>query len=128
MTSGADDLAVWLAAQMDEDERGAEAAAREAAAGPMDNGDSWTAGGPYGETVTTAEYGGSVAVGAWTGYLPDAIRLHIAEHDPARELREVEAKRLLLDLHKHCPASCYVLRVLALPYEHRIDYREEWRP
>lgn len=52
---------------------------------------------------------------------------HIALHDPARVLREVEAKRLLLALHRGCDARCYVVKVLALPYMDRPGYRDEWR-
>jgi hypothetical protein len=73
---------------------------------------------------------------------------HIARHDPARVLREVEAKRRLLDLHEPgtqeyvdgdvcmvCTLQgdgpyypCDTLRLLALPYADHPDYREDWRP
>ncbi|MFI7643722.1 DUF6221 family protein, partial [Nonomuraea sp. NPDC049400] len=64
-------------------------------------------------------------------------------------LREVEAKRRLLDLHKlgrygecvTCDVGaqscgccgwgdfpCATVRVLALPYADHEDYREEWKP
>lgn len=45
-----------------------------------------------------------------------------------RALLEVEAKRLQLDLHKGCSATCYVVRVLAFPYAGRPGYDERWRP
>lgn len=68
-----------------------------------------------------------------------------------RLMREVEAKRLLLDLHRpvadsswpepgHCLECCSLesqdyrtypcptVRLLALPYSDRPGYREEWRP
>lgn len=71
---------------------------------------------------------------------------HIARHDPARVLAEVEAKRRIVSLH-HEPVSwqpgrdpscssidyaedstdCETLRALALPYADHPDYREEWR-
>lgn len=83
---------------------------------------------------------------------------HAARHDPARVLREVDAKRQLLALHEPsrnvgadsneddssafvvCCGLCQVgvvqdgdwpcetLRLLALPYSDRPGYREEWRP
>ncbi|MEU6597886.1 DUF6221 family protein [Streptomyces flaveolus] len=83
-----------------------------------------------------------------------AVAGHIVRHDPARVLREIEAKRRLLDEHKpdrpkgrpnmerHCltcttaqawdetasESNCLTLRLLALPYEDRPGYREDWRP
>ncbi|MEU9661912.1 DUF6221 family protein [Streptomyces chartreusis] len=77
---------------------------------------------------------------------------HIVRHDPSHVLREIEAKRQLLDEHQdvndgscgtcvdgqwgyptHGGSSpqrfpCRTLRLLALPYAHRPGYREEWRP
>lgn len=62
---------------------------------------------------------------------------HIARHDPARVLREVEVKRQLLEaveeyLHDHedgpDPMSAITLRLLALPYANHPDYDESWRP
>ncbi|MFB7222430.1 DUF6221 family protein [Streptomyces sp. NPDC056227] len=73
---------------------------------------------------------------------------HIARHDPARVLREVEAKRRIVDDYHYestlpdgtalnecgtCGAAndpwpCPTLRLLALPYSGHADYREDWRP
>ncbi len=72
---------------------------------------------------------------------------HIVRHDPARVLRDVEAKRRILDGHKAgryggcvtChPDSCGcvgggsypcdTVRLLALPYTEHPEYREEWCP
>jgi hypothetical protein len=72
---------------------------------------------------------------------------HIARHDPARVLREVDAKRRTLELHDsdgahECPAGhdspgdvyagyereCLTLRLLALPYADHADYQPEWAP
>lgn len=63
---------------------------------------------------------------------------HVARHDPARVLAEVEAKRRLLvhvDLiWKHSPSPAearawqHAVRHLALPYAGHPDYRQEWRP
>jgi hypothetical protein len=65
--------------------------------------------------------------------------------DENRELREVDAKRRILELHSPEPEDwathiagdcrmcamempCSTVRMLALPYAARPDYREEWRP
>jgi len=68
---------------------------------------------------------------------------HIARHDPARVLREVEAKRRLLAKHAHVvdgtqsswtwfegseSASREVAQLLALPFSDHPDYQEAWRP
>lgn len=66
---------------------------------------------------------------------------HIARHDPARVLAEVDAKRRLLtqfELRGNSvrrtvqPATGGVwddlLRLLALPYAGHPGYRDEWRP
>jgi len=55
---------------------------------------------------------------------------HIARHDPARVLAEVEAKRRIVAFAKHLPsvyARC-VLEPMALPYADHPDYDEAWRP
>lgn len=80
--------------------------------------------------------------------------IHIARHDPARVLREVDAKRDLIRLafeyaasvdeewgcgHNadqiaagHCawlrPDELTTLRLLALPYQAHPDFRPEWAP
>ena len=133
------DLIAWLRAQLDEDERLARAAQIDELvwqSGPgvsydtqgwvraVSNDDSWM----ICETHTRAQSD------------------HIARHDPARVLAEVEAKRAILDLHDsdgghECvgPAdawgtatihaqTCPTLRLLAQPYADRHGYREEWRP
>ncbi|MDK0520377.1 DUF6221 family protein [Streptomyces sp. ML-6] len=74
----------------------------------------------------------------------EATRAHIARHDPARVLREVDAKRKLVDQYAEAADNdvdepyeyAYgwanglgvAARLLALPYADHPDYREEWRP
>ena len=64
---------------------------------------------------------------------------HIARHNPARVAAEVEAKRRILDeLWDHdaglatehtAPRTAHaVLRLLALPFAGRPGFREEWKP
>ncbi|MFF3158491.1 DUF6221 family protein [Streptomyces sp. NPDC057910] len=73
----------------------------------------------------------------------EARATHIARHDPARVLADVEAKRELLGRYEALESGVLVMtgaesilseyrRVvlpsLALPYADHPDYREEWRP
>lgn len=55
---------------------------------------------------------------------------HIARHDPARVLAEVQAKRGILDLinQRGDDMSVYYLRRLALVYADHPDYDEAWKP
>ncbi|MFB6787660.1 DUF6221 family protein [Streptomyces olivaceus] len=146
------DLVQWLRAQLDEDERIARAAmwCEDAAA--------WRA--------AASEYGTPTRPDGPRWYIEDSLEdgvirtvdpqasddegvaRHIAEHDPARVLREIDAKRQVIDLHAPgqmeyvdgdvCMACdvrggepfypCKTLRLLALPYAARPGYREEWRP
>jgi acyl transferase domain-containing protein len=86
------DLVQFLRARLDEDER----IARAATDGPwrIDNE-------TYAESINAADGVQVVAGGRWGGEASvfdsteDAI--HIAAHDPARVLAEVQAKRMLLD-------------------------------
>lgn len=83
---------------------------------------------------------------------PDAAaREHIARHDPARVLRDVEAKRAILRAHwrdndgagpvcytcgdadpntgkREGEWPCETLRLLALPFADHKDFDESWRP
>lgn len=131
-------LVAWLRAQFDDDERIADAAARDA------GGPAWSAGSGLSESVSLADGGGYVASGPY-GYLSDEMRQHIARRDPARALREVQANRRILNeclkeveretaTGRRYPASTAwalavtTLRLLALPYADRPGYREKWRP
>ena len=165
-----DELVQWLGVQLDEDER----IAREASGGtvvgepgawqPSPHGDEWEASGSAGEDeeLMVALRPGlprppDVMSGLWGAVFshrmddsdPDAdspMRAfeHAARHDPARVLREIDAKRQLLadfapmlaqtdaaidsewnsndDLHGR------LLAYLALAYVDLPGYREEWRP
>ncbi|WP_037683058.1 DUF6221 family protein [Streptomyces griseus] len=129
-----EDLANWLRAQLDEDER----IARTATLGP------WVQSGigDYGWTVDFGRPGAGVETADTEQGLADAD--FIAAHNPARVLREIDAKRQILALHRPYVAEsgqaclgcaggieferCPVVRLLALPYAGRPGYREEWRP
>jgi hypothetical protein len=92
------------------------------------------------------------AARAWLPFgNPDAAaRDHVARHDPARVLREVDAKRRIIEAAEDASGidaqldgqlrvgrrdeaiepyvGDVILRALALPYADRPDYRDEWRP
>jgi hypothetical protein len=79
---------------------------------------------------------------------PDAAqREHIARHDPARVLREVDSKRRIVEQYEAMQAGVeaaagtilagaakvrlgaykFALKCLALPYADHPDYDEKWR-
>ncbi len=131
-----DDLITFLRAQLDEDER----IARAASPGPWEwlteNGEPWQPK-PDGWLDYTGEY---LGVGKDSGTLfgpgmtPHADAVHIAAHDPARVLREIEAKRRIVDRyawlreHGDTGGTAWVLPLLALPYADRPGFQESWRP
>ncbi|WP_030670760.1 DUF6221 family protein [Streptomyces rimosus] len=119
-----DDLVQFLRDRLDEDEAVARACAGDG---------GWDAS-------NIAIYGPDLA--------PE-VREHMARHDPARVLAEVEAKRQIIELcepplvdvtgygpvesRDYIPGEgeawgLPVLKRLALPYANHPDYREEWRP
>lgn len=138
-----DDLVQWLRAQLDEDERIARA-----------GGNRWRfeqlRDGPAGEPGGYVLDLGRTSI-VDIGFMDDDVLLpdeaaHIAEHDPARVLREVDAKRRIAEHHDRYrseslgngPACftcgpglgfpCPTMRALALPYADRPGFHEEWRP
>lgn len=122
-----DELVRWLNTCLDEDERIARAAAG---------------------LQADPENGWGISDRAITPHIgvvhEDEARAHIVEHNPARVLREIDAKRQLLAIHRpYVPepdqaclgcaggimfTSCPVVRLLALPYADREGYQEAWRP
>jgi hypothetical protein len=79
------DPAAWLSEQLDEDERIARRA-----------GDSFRQIGETGVIVATeGDRAEECASANWAG-----VAEHIVTHDPARVLREIDAKRQLLVLHR----------------------------
>ena len=127
-----DDLVQWLGQQIDDDER----IARAASPGP------WRANAEHDEVLAVDEI--TVAEGfALSGGQLRATVDHIAEHDPARVLREIDAKRQALAQYARvCEltmdgAEAYLLaegvaakqiQIMATAYCYRPGYREEWRP
>jgi hypothetical protein len=155
------DLAQWLTAQLDEDEQ----KARAATPGPWwhNPGKQWLGpeafekydlrqgeefvgyGGPHPFTGAVASTGPASHMQG----MKDAA--FIAAWDPARVLREIDAKRRIMECHEPWTASngdticgrcgrehidgrpgahfpCQTLRLLAAPYSDRPGFREEWSP
>lgn len=135
------DLVRWLGEQLDADTARATAAAEE-------GGPEWRYDG---DAVVTRRERDLVAIGS-QDYMEAGRGEFIAEHDPARVLREIDAKRQLLALHGPSefgtwvgddddqePACrtcgdlttrfpCRTLRLLASVYADRTGYQEAWRP
>lgn len=122
------DLATWLRAQLDEDERVARLAIEQAGA------TEWASSAEG--TVYDPNSGGNgyLATGPW-GTSLDYLGLHIAHWDPARVLAEVDAKRQRLDWIESelgddstNETVQWLTQLEALPYADRPGYRPEWRP
>lgn len=123
-----DALVAFLKARLDDDEQ----AARRA-------GDSFRQIGETGIIVATeGDRAEECASANWSG-----VAEHIARQDPARTLREVEAKRRILRAHeKWCEGRCeakypeggfdaahyWSIKALAAVYANHPDYLPEWRP
>lgn len=122
----------WLRAQLDEDERVARATIHPNHTGEWVFGEhvEWSAYGDRARWELTLD---EIAPTIWdtSGIGPSPLR-HMARHDPARVLREIEAKRRILDAWDQdgafWPGGSDVPALLALPYADRPGYREEWRP
>lgn len=127
-------LVTFLRARLDEDEATALAANADTPAG------QWLAPGDGTGAWAVESRDGSIVV--YDQSRPtEAEALHIARHDPARVLSEVEAKRSIidhttdemtdhgLDNPRWYPDTLKpILTLLALPYTDHPDYRDEWRP
>jgi hypothetical protein len=111
-----DDLITWLRAQLDEDERVARAA----------RGERWEADGDF---IFGAESADEIHFAGMPTVPGHAIQAYLLNNDPARVLREVEAKRRILDnalFGMNSVTGEEICRLLALPYADRPGYLEEW--
>lgn len=144
-----DELVRWLTACLDEDAARATAAA-DGGSGEWFMGRKWNV--YRAEDETPDEDGETNELVAY-GNVKDQSE-HIAEHDPARVLREIDSKRRLIKLiflyeakidgewgcchdadqieaglcEEIQPDDVEALRLLALPYSDRPGYRAEWAP
>jgi Family of unknown function (DUF6221) len=141
-------LAGFLAARLDEDEAVARATSRPAWREWYV--EPWYDGGFQADGRTMrADVGGMRGGGLFTGQgaLDTVLADHIARHDPARVLREVEAKRAILARYEDClirmedpeyPNAVardqareyedFVLPDLASAWAGHPDYDEAWKP
>lgn len=128
-----DELVRWLGVQLDEDER----TARAATPGPWEQSGI----GEYGWGVSFGRAGAGVEAEDSDQGRADAD--YIAAWDPARVLREVDAKRQAL---AHYARLCQLtkdgdepyllaegvaakqIQIMATAYDHRPGYKESWRP
>lgn len=118
-----DALALFLRARFDKD--------AQVAQGHQQASASWHADDFVMEVRDDANAGAVATV-----YRPGDLT-HIARHDPARVLAEIDAKRQAVDacayfLHdsedRTDPCAQAVLAALALPYRDHPDYRPDWAP
>lgn len=125
------DLVEFMNARIDEDERGA----REAFSSQFDPENGWGTRHYEGDRQTI--------ITPHVGIAHEAVQAdHIARHDPARVLREVEAKRKILNAavvawNSSCdptdtfwpqlaPTLKAIVTTLAQPYSDHPDYKQEW--
>lgn len=142
-----DDLVQWLRAQLDEDERIVEVALRYVDADWRWDEEENVA--LASSLTTSGRQEVAITADRWHRLMIEGpgVVMHVAEHDPARVLREIDAKRRVIAWHRRPTQEefssgrhrtmgcrcydgwpCTTLRALALPYAGRPGYREEWRP
>ncbi|MFJ1900480.1 DUF6221 family protein [Streptomyces sp. NPDC088115] len=132
------ELVQFLRGRLDEDEKTARAATP----------GQWSADNEaYAESIHGPSNAAVVSGGRWGGeasvFESTEDALHIARHDPDRVLREVEAKRMILERFAELsgedwkPSAPRVVRLqelrdsvrcLALPYADHPEYQDAWRP
>jgi hypothetical protein len=148
-----DELVQWLREQLDEDERTARAASHVLRNGAHWSLDEWQGREQPHSLIAQGTAEQPVALGHFTADpVPTEQAEHIVTWDPARVLREIDAKRRLVDLHAkdeyydgcvicdngnnscgcmsgwHWKYPCDTLKILALPYADRPGYQDDWRP
>ena len=125
-----DDIVGFLRARLDEDEAAALDAEGSCPSPWEGSADLWDGSGD------------PIAADTDRNYVTVRGAEHIARHDPARVLRDVEAGRAIVDMHADCGSgvgycddgghggdgSCGTLCYLAAVYSDHPDYRLEWKP
>ncbi|MBM4517494.1 hypothetical protein GS432_19495 [Rhodococcus hoagii] len=128
-----DDIVTFLRARLDEDDEAARDAAGWDPTGSTRADGRWSREGinsVIDSSLRLIVYGDSPAPG-------DAQAEHIARHDPARVLREIEAKRRILDRAQELHDDPFdtvlfteyvetVLPVMAATYSDHPDYQPHW--
>lgn len=133
MTGERPDLVAFLSARIDEDEAAAKAIEDRSDPWPG----QWVADGDYAlRTYNGWVLAASVPTGS--DFAPGVLP-HIARHDPARSLRDVDAVRLIIAEYEgafriggeddeYAGGVWMGLRALAARYSDHPDYRQEWAP
>lgn len=133
------ELITWLRAHLDTDERLAQSAIRDPRylrdeRTTADDGRWRTRDHPHDECIVE---GAGIMVYDEGGHTAEQAR-HIATHDPARVLRQVQAHRAILDDHADIPGDGInytlreqeraedVIKALASMYSDRDGFKEEW--
>lgn len=143
---GMDKLIAFVSARLDEDEAAAKAAVDSSMRAKCAQ---WIAY-PDGNGYVIGDAGGHFASCLIGG---EGIARHVVRHDPARALREVEAKRAILAMYeerddyylpkgvhdgrdpdeRQCDAAAKAayrdaLEAIAAVWSDHADYRQEWKP
>ncbi|MEU3851750.1 DUF6221 family protein [Streptomyces sp. NPDC029554] len=143
-----DELVRWLGEQLDEDERIARAVRvpHDWHQGPGDDDPEWV--GDEMVLMWPPEFHTPYEQDKhWRGLTVEGSELaaHIARHDPARVLRENDAKRAVVERYERAMENSRahpddlasagallalhgVVKLIALPYADRPGFRDEWRP
>ena len=139
-----DELVQFLRGRLHEDEQAAQAAGHARVAPTPWRGESWDDAVLDGDGLVDARGNGIAVVKG------ERVRDHIVRHDPARVLRDIEAKRRLVeefaqagsvpdtperraDRHwqgdfGYLQGLARAVHLLASVYADHPDYREEWAP
>ena len=124
-----DGLTAFLAARLDEDEAAAHAVEDNSEPRPG----QWEADGN--DALRTHNGWVLATAGTPGGEFRPGVLAHLARHDPARVLREVQAGRAIMRYYgtplgfpgeKGVPGPA--MRALAAVYSDHPDYRPEWKP
>lgn len=135
------DIVEFVRARLDEDE----AVAQAAEPSPWrwaDPGYAYGKGIKYGLLAGEGNLNRVVLLAAASDAWPSKYNAaQIVHWQPARALREVESKRLIVDglctarglvslvaVYGTTDPEQWILRLLALPYADHPDYRQEWKP
>lgn len=129
----------FLEARLDEDQAVATAAGNRASDWRSHNGNVSGGGKPYvddwSDDEPSTQYDGEVTIVYDEGWPEDVEAAHIARHDPARVLREVAAKRGLVELALYANwvdsvrlIGDSILTEIAMVYSDHPDFNEEWGP
>lgn len=129
------DLIDFLRARLADDERTAQAAAGRSMEWRSAEDRGSVSGGPFApcdceewELPCTLSAHATHTIVYDEGYPHEDEAEHIARHDPARVLREVAAKRAIIELAPYADdlEDRYLL-TLAAVYADHLEYRAEWR-